>query len=207
MMRFVLSLVLALTVATSGVAVAADPGTETPSFQKYPPDAVEGLYQGCLKAKDLPSDKAQQVCRCYTVLIQVDVPYSVFAKTNADLKDKGPQGLDADGKVAMEKNANAADYCRLKEGTAASAEERATFPEDALQGLHASCMNFNDVAADKREGFCRCYDDLVRTKISYSDWRLLSLAIATKGAEHLDGQEADIFGQVRAIRLSCAAPK
>jgi hypothetical protein len=212
MMRFVLSPVLALilalaaTVATSGAAMAAD-SDQTSGFQKYPPDAVEGLYHGCLNHKDLPADKAQPICRCYTVLLQADVPYSVFAKTNADLKAKGPEGLDAAGKAAMEKNANVADYCRLKEGAAGSAEERGTFPESAVPALHASCMNFDDVAADKRPQFCGCYESLVRTKIAYSDWRLLSLAIATKGIEHLDPQESDIFGQVRTARLSCAAMK
>jgi hypothetical protein len=211
MTRFLLSLVLAfalcLALGLDGVASAADPTTETSGFQKYPPEAVDGLYKGCSKAKDLPADKVKAVCSCYTVLVQVDVPYSVFAKTNAQLKAKGFDGLDADGKATMEKNANAAAYCRLKDVAADATEERGTFPASALPALHESCMNFSDVPTDKRQSFCGCYEQFVRTKITYSDWRLLSLAIATKGVEHLDGQETGILGAVREVRQSCAATK
>lgn len=216
MMRFVLSLVLALgmlaltsmlipTLGAAGSALAADTGqsTQTQPFEQYPSDAVKGLYEGCVKAKGLPADKAKEVCSCYTVLLQVDVPYSVFKKANADLKARGFDGLDADGKLAMEKNGYVVDYCRLKKAAAGTAEERGTFPPAALPALHQSCMDFGDVAADKKEQFCGCYENQVRTQMSYSDWRLLSLALQTKGLGRLDGEETRIFDVVRAARLGC----
>ena len=207
MTRFTFSLVLA-----TALTLASGPGNrvsaaDAPSQgEQYPADAVNALYDGCTRAKDLPADKVKPVCNCYAVMVQATVPYSVFAKTNAELKAKGFDGLDAEGKTAMEKNRYDGEYCRLKHEAAGTAEERATFPESALPALHASCMNFEDVAADRKARFCTCYESLVRTKITYSDWMLLSLAIQTKGVSRLDRDEARTFVIVRSARLGCGGP-
>ncbi len=202
MMRIVLSLALALALGLAPVAMAADQPPKA-TADAYPPDAVKDLYAGCSKAKDVPADKVKPVCTCYTALLPANVPYSTFAKANSQLKAKGFAGLDADGKAALEKNGYVVDYCRLKNDAAGTMEERGTFPAPALPALHESCMSFEDVATGKKEAFCHCYEELIRTKLSYRDWRLLSLALATKGTSHLDREEANIFDFVRSVRLGC----
>ena len=213
MTRLVFTPLLCLAIALAfmtlpAAARAADAKPGAASADRYPPAAAKGLYDGCMKSKDLPADLAKGVCACYAGLMQIDVPYSVFAKTSAEIKAKGFKGLDAEGKEAIEKNGYIADYCRLRNGAAGTAQERGTFPESAMPALHASCMAFKDVAPDQREKFCGCYESLVRTRITYSDWRQLSLAIAVKGAGHLDPNEENIFGVIRSARLACGgAPK
>jgi hypothetical protein len=202
-MRSLALLLLAVMIGWNGAALAADKTTNSSKIERYPTEAAKSLYEGCVKSKSTPADRAKPICSCYIAIIQGTVPYSVFQKTNADLKAKGFDGLDADGKAAMEKNRYAADYCRLKHDAANATEERGTFPDDALPALHASCMDFKDVPDAKKQTFCACYETLVRTKISYSDWRLLGLAIQTKGINQLDGEEAHILSAVRDAKLSC----
>ncbi len=202
-MRFLALFVLAVLIGFGGAAAAADKTAPATKVDRYPAEAAKSLYEGCAKAKNIPADKAKTICSCYIAIIQGTVPYSVFQKTNADLKAKGFDGLDAEGKAALEKNNYAVDYCRLKHQAASVSEERGTFPESSLPALHASCMDFKDVPDAQKQKFCGCYETIVRAKISYTDWHLLGLAIETKGLYQLDGEETRIFNVVRDARLSC----
>ncbi len=202
-MRVLALFLLAAAIGYGGAAAAADKTANSSKIERYPAEAAKSLYDGCAKAKGTPADRAKPICSCYIAIIQGTVPYSVFQKTNADLKAKGFDGLDAEGKAAMEKNAYAADYCRLKHGAASADEERGTFPASALPALHASCLAFKDVPDAGKEKFCGCYEALVRTKISYEEWRLLGLAIQTKGINQLDGEETRIINAVKNVRASC----
>ncbi|HEY1722706.1 MAG TPA: hypothetical protein VGG27_15790 [Magnetospirillaceae bacterium] len=200
-MRFIVSLVMAATIGFAPVAWAADSATATAG--KYPAETVKSLREGCLNAKDVPADKRQSVCSCYTTAVQADIPYATFAKVSETLKTKGPDGLDADSKAAMEKNIFDVNYCRIKNGAGSTAEERATFPDAGVPALHNSCMAFKDIPDNKKSSFCTCYEGMIRTKITYSDWMLLGLAIQLKGVQGLDSEEKGIFSIVRQVRVGC----
>jgi hypothetical protein len=64
-------------------------------------------------------------------------------------------------------------------------------------------MNFKDVPDDKKKTFCGCYEGLIRTKVTYADWVLLSLALQTKGPDQLDGDETRTFDAARSAWFAC----
>lgn len=203
-MRYAISLMLAFSVALAvGLGSPAHAADSAAAADKYPADTLKALREGCMKAKDVPADKVQAVCSCYTATVQMDIPYATFARVGETLKTKGPQGLDEEGKTAMEKNAFDVNYCRLKYQAVGSEEERATFPAADLPALHNSCMAYPDIPDSQKPAFCKCYEGLIKTKITYSDWVLLRLAIQIKGVKDLDKDEARIFNDVRVVRLDC----